>query len=169
MWKATGLLLGISLLAGSGAAAAQNERIYVNSRDWEADSRAGITRLIGDVHIRQGNTQVWADNGVVHGTPNQPERLELEGSPCRWQGELEDGSPIEGTSDRIEFEINTNVLRFFGNVRFEGPQGVFTGAVLTYDMNTGQLAGRGEGEDGRASFVIEPGAIPAPREDAQDD
>lgn len=158
MWKVTGLLLATSLAAVS-LGNAQNEELHMEFRELQYDSRQGITHLLGDVHIRQGATEVWGDNGLVRGTINQPERLELEGSPCRWKGELEDGTPVEGNSSRIEFDIGTNVLHFSGNVHFEGPQGAYTADVLTYDMNTGQISGRGEGDEGRVSFVIEPDAI----------
>lgn len=169
MWKVIGLLLVISLLAPV-AAGAQAERIHIDIGDWEYDSREGITRLLGDVYIRQGATEIWADNGLVRGTINQPEHLELEGSPCRWKGTLEDGTPVEGNSSRIEFDIAADVLRFTGNVRFEGPQGTYTADVLVYDMNTGQISGRGEGDEGRVSFVIEPEAIEeASQDDSSDD
>lgn len=169
MWKVIGPLLAISLLAAPAAVSAQAERIHINSRDWQYDTRQGVTRLIGDVHIRQGETEVWAANGVVRGTINQPERLELEGSPSRWRGVLEDGSQIEGTSIRIEFDIPTNVLRFIGDVRFEGPQGTYTADVLTYDIGTGQISGSGEGDEGRVSFVIEPEALQEATDEPTDD
>lgn len=132
--------------------AAVEPPIIIDSDTNEYDLRSGVTRFNDNVTIQRGAMRVNADEGVVHQDDGRITLVELFGSPTTWRDRLDDGSIVEGTAERIEFQVIENVITLTGNARLRHEQGEFTGNQLIYDLDTESLSGRGS--DGNQARVI---------------
>ena len=126
--------------------------IIIDSDTNQYDLRSGVTRFSDNVTIQRGAMLVNADEGVVHQEEGRITLVELFGSPTTWRDQLDDGSIVEGTAQRIEFQVIENVVTLTGNARLHHEQGEFTGNQLVYDLDTESLSGRGT--DGNQARVV---------------
>ncbi len=164
MWKVIFLWTLVLLIAAPDPAqASSDEKINVEARDSETETRTGFTRLIGDVIITRGAMEVRADNGLVRYAENRLTELELTGEPCTWKDRLEDGTEVNGEASQINFDIESNSIRFTGNAFVRHPQGDVTGDILTYNLDNETLSATSTEEGSRVRYVIEPGSGQARR------
>lgn len=126
--------------------------IIIDSDTSDSDLRTGITRFSDNVTIQRGAMLVNADEGVVHQVEGRIAMIELFGSPTTWRDRLDDGSIVQGRANRIEFQVDENVVTLSGDARLEHEGGQFTGNQLIYDLDTESLAGRSS--DGNQVRVV---------------
>jgi len=86
---------------------------------------------------------VTANEGYAYRTAGEDERVELFGEPTQWVMTMEDGTEAKGQSDQIVYNLTSNIIIMIGNARVEDQRGVFTGAQLTYNVDTQQTEGQG--------------------------
>lgn len=126
--------------------------IEVESENGELDVPTGAYVLTGNVRINRGTLSVFADEArSFTGESGKTERMELYGSPTRWNDTLEDGSQVDGQSDEILYDFITNLITMRGSAEIRNVQGQFSGNRLVYDLNTQNLVG-----DGGVRILIEP-------------
>lgn len=128
--------------------------IIIDSDTSDSDLRSGITRFSDNVTIQRGAMLVNADEGVVHQVDGRIAMIELFGSPTTWRDRLDDGSIVRGRANRIEFQVEENVVTLSGDARLQHEGGEFTGNQLIYDLDTESLAGRSS-EGNQVRVVIE--------------
>lgn len=128
--------------------------IIIDSDTSDSDLRSGITRFSDNVSIQRGAMLVNADEGVVHQVDGRMTLIELFGSPTTWRDRLDDGSIVQGRANRIEFQVDENVVTLSGDARLQHEGGEFTGNQLIYDLDTESLAGRSS-EGNQVRVVIE--------------
>lgn len=126
--------------------------IIIDSDTSDSDLRTGITRFSDNVTIQRGAMLVNADEGVVHQVDGRIAMIELFGNPTTWRDRLDDGSIVQGRANRIEFQVDENVVTLSGDAFLEHEGGQFTGNKLIYDLNTESLAGRSS--DGNQVRVV---------------
>lgn len=116
------------------------------------DVRSGAYHLVDNVRITRGDLIVLADEArSFSNAEGQVERVELYGSPTRWNDVLEDGSTVEGHSDEIIYDFTQNIITMLGNANIRNVQGEFSGSKLVYDLDSQNLVG-----DGGVRLIIEP-------------
>lgn len=145
----------IVLQQGSPAA---EPPLEIDSESSFTDLRSGVTRFEGNVTITRGEMEVLSDNGTVRQVEGQITEVELEGSPTTWKDRLEDGSPVQGESRRIHFDVLKNVITLSGNAVIRHARGQYEGDELVYDLTRESLSGRGNADE-RVRVVIEPEAF----------
>jgi len=126
--------------------------LIIDADTTDYDLRSGITRFGDNVTIQRGAMLVNADDGVVHQVDGRMTLIELFGNPTTWRDRLDDGSVVEGRADRIEYQVEENVITLTGDARLEHEGGQFTGNQLIYDLDTESLAGRSS--DGNQVRVV---------------
>ncbi len=142
----------MTLLAQETEAQSRQEGpIQIDADSGEFDNRLNAYKLFGNVKISHGQLSVMADEGFAYQTEGEDERVELFGSPTRWTMQMEDGTQATGQSDEIIYNLTQNIIVMVGNARVEDSRGVFTGARLTYDLETEKTEG-----EGGVKVVIDP-------------
>lgn len=158
MYKVRSLLIAALLIALPLTASGQSDipqsregPIQIDADSGEYDNRLNAYKLFGNVRISHGGLVVSADEGFAYQTPGEDERVELFGSPTEWTMILDDGTEANGQSDQIVYNLTEGIIVMIGNARVEDSRGVFTGARLTYNLETQKTEG-----EGGVQVVIDP-------------
>lgn len=155
-------VLAFAVLAGLAgpAEARRSDRnqpmvIDADTGDYATDaSRPSILR--GNVTIVQGSLQIRANRADIHQTRGgDVARVVLQGGPATLRQQLDDGTPMNVRANQIDYNHQTEVAVFTGNVLVEQPRGSLSGERVTYNMATGQVQSGGEGS-GRVRMTIQP-------------
>jgi lipopolysaccharide export system protein LptA len=80
----------------------------------------------------------------------------LEGQPATLGQDLDDGGRLDARARVIDYDVASGIVVLTGAVEIDQPRGSLRGERVTYDLNTGQLTGGGEGVPGRVSLRINP-------------
>jgi lipopolysaccharide export system protein LptA len=117
----------------------------------------GRATLSGNVRITQGSMVVGAARAVVSQDDRQQvKRAVLEGSPATLGQDLDDGGRLDARARVIDYDVAGGIVVLTGAVEIDQPRGSLRGERITYDLNTGQLTGGGDGTPGRVSLRINP-------------
>lgn len=151
----------------SGAASARDSDRN-QPMDIEASRQEGtldgnsVNTLSGNVIIRQGTLDIRAAKADIHQRGGEVVRAVLTGSQASLKQEMEDGSPMTAKADRIDYDMNTDVIVLTGNYTVTTPRGTTSGQRLTYDLKSGRI--ESGGDSGRIKMTIQPTArkTPAP-------
>lgn len=146
-------------LASSGAGARSSDRNQ--QMDIEAGATSGTlddrqpTVLSRGVRISQGSLDINADTATVTTRDGEPVRAVLTGSPVRLDQQLDDGTPMNATATRVDYDLTTEVVVFSGNVNIRQPRGSLSGPRVVYNMKTGMVNSSSDGS-GRVRMTIQP-------------
>lgn len=148
-----GLLIAVPLIASGQSDISQSREgpIQIDADSGEYDNRLNAYKLFGNVRISHDSLTVLADEGFAYQTTGEDERVELFGQPTQWSMVLEDGTQAKGQSDQIVYNLTQGTIVMLGNARVEDSRGVFTGAKLTYDLESQKTEG-----EGGVQVVIDP-------------
>ncbi len=126
--------------------------VEIRSDSGSLDVATGAYVLTGNVRIRRGTLNVRANEArSFTNDDGELERVELYGNPTDWDDILEDGNKVNGSSDRILYDLTRNMITMQGNAHIKNVQGEFSGAQLVYDLDNQNLVG-----DGDVLLLIEP-------------
>lgn len=158
----------LALLASPGAMARSSDRNQ--PMDIDAGATSGTlddrqpTVLSQGVTIDQGSLHIEANKATITTRGGEPTRALLEGSPVRLKQLLDDGTPMSASANRIDYDLNADVVTFIGNVSVQQPRGTLSGPRVVYNMKTGMVNSSSDGS-GRVKMRILPrNASPAPAE-----
>ena len=107
------------------------------------------------VHITQGSLDIEADRATVTTRGGEPVRAVLTGGPVRLTQELDDGTPMNATATRVDYDLTTEVVIFSGSVNIRQPRGSLSGPRVVYDMKTGMVNSSSD-SSGRVRMTIQP-------------
>lgn len=169
------LLLAIAIAAcinaaGVGAASARSSDrnqpmdIEAGRQTGTLDDRAP-TILTGGVHITQGSLDIRSDRAEISLVGGDPSRAVFTGGPVRLQQQMDDGTPMNASANRVDYNLKTEIVIFTGDVQIQQPRGSMSGQRMVYNLKTGNIDSGGEGA-GRVKMRILPrNARPAPAQD----
>ncbi|QNP41178.1 lipopolysaccharide transport periplasmic protein LptA [Lysobacter solisilvae (ex Woo and Kim 2020)] len=164
------LLAGTSvlLLASSGAWAKSSDR--GQAMDIEAGATSGSlddrqpTVLSNGVTISQGSLQIEANTATITTRGGEPVRAILTGGPVKLKQQLDDGTPMNATAGKVDYDLTTEVVIFTDKVNIQQPRGSLSGPRVVYNMKTGMVNSSAD-SSGRVKMTIQPKqgqAAPAP-------
>ncbi|HVY48436.1 MAG TPA: lipopolysaccharide transport periplasmic protein LptA, partial [Minicystis sp.] len=113
------------------------------------------TILSAGVKIDQGTLHIDADRAVVTLKDSEPVHAVLTGSQAVLKQQMDNGTPMTATADRIDYDISGDVLVLTGNYTVTTQRGSTSGQRLTYNLKSGQVDSGG-GQDGRVKVRILP-------------
>lgn len=171
---ATAILAGASalLLVSPGAWARSADR--GQPMDIEAGSTSGSlddrhpTVLSNGVTINQGTLQIEASTATITTRGGDPVRAVLTGGPVKLKQQLDDGTPMNATANKVDYDLTTEVVIFSEKVNIQQPRGTLSGPRVVYNMKTGMVNSSSD-STGRVRMRIQPrqsapaSANPAPR------
>lgn len=115
---------------------------------------SGTTTLSGGVIVQQGTLDVRSQQGEIIMRDNQISRVIFTGSPVVLKQQMEDGSPMTATAERIDYDLVNDVVTFTGSYTIKTPKGSNSGQKMVYNLRTGNMQGGGDGT--RVRTVIQP-------------
>ena len=147
-------------LFASAASARDSDRNQ--PMDIESDRQEGtldgnsVNTLSGNVVIKQGTLDIRAGKADIHQRGGEVVRAVLTGSQASLKQQMEDGSPMTAKADRIDYDMNTDVIVLTGSYTVTTPRGTTSGQRLTYDLKSGRV--ESGGDSGRIKMTIQPTA-----------
>jgi lipopolysaccharide export system protein LptA len=124
------------------------------------------TVLSGGVTIDQGTLNVQSTRAVITTRNGEITRVVLTGGPARLKQQLDDGTPMSAAANKIDYDVNSEVVVFTGKVNLQQPRGTVTSERVVYNMRTGQMNSGGEGSGGVKMRILPKSSKPAADEPA---
>ena len=116
----------------------------------------GTAVLSGGVTITQGTLDIRAARAEITQRNGDPVRVVLTGSPVRLTQQLDDGTPMSATGNRVDYDLTTEIVVFTGAVNIQQPRGSLSGGRVVYNMRSGQVQSGGGENGGRVKMRILP-------------
>ncbi len=155
------LLIAAVLVTASGVALAkssdrnQTMNIEADTTTYNANNDNTPTVLTGNVLITQGTLKINAGKADVYQRSGDISRTILAGSPVRMSQLMDDGTPLNITASRVDYDLKTEIVTLTGSVVVNQPRGNLRGERVVYNMRTGQVQSGGQG-NGRVRMTIQP-------------
>ncbi len=166
MFDRTANFLAMALVAVLGGLVATDAAAKTSDRGQPMDIDAGRqegtlddrspTILSEGVTIRQGSLDIRSDRAEISLSKNgNPQRAVLTGGPVVLKQQMDDGTPMTARASKVDYNLQTEIVVFTGNVSIEQPRGTMSGERVVYNLKTGQVNSGGEGA-GRVKMRIQP-------------
>ncbi|MCA1715105.1 MAG: lipopolysaccharide transport periplasmic protein LptA [Gammaproteobacteria bacterium] len=155
-------MLAIVALACAGTAAARSSDRN-QPMDIDAGSQSGtfeansVNVLSGGVHITQGTLDIRSARAEISLAGGDPSRALLTGSPVVLTQQMDDGTPMTAHASKVDYNLQTEIVVFTGNVQIQQPRGTMSGQRVVYNLRTGRVDSGGAGA-GRVKMRILPRA-----------
>lgn len=125
----------------------------------------GKTLLSQGVEIDQGTMELRSNEAELYMVDGEIVRAVFIGKQARLKQQLDDGTWMNATADRIDYDIKSDTLTLTGNYKVESERGSNAGQRMVYNISTGNMQSGGDGT--RVRTVIQPknkAAAPAGKE-----
>lgn len=119
--------------------------------------------LSGNVVITQGTLDIRSARAEVTVRGSEPTRVVLTGSPATLTQEMDDGSPFSANAQRVDYDLDTDIVTLTGNVVVKQRGNTMNGPKVVYNMGTGRVQASGNAsEGGRVNLRLVPNRAPRP-------
>ncbi len=155
-------LAGLWLLSLSSAVLAlpsdRQQPIYIEADEVEIDDARGVSIYRGNVHYRQGTTELIADEATVYSERRKLKKLVAKGNPARYST-LPEGEQDKMTAEALTiiYFADREIYEFRGKAHLRQRDNEFYGAFITYDALREWVSAR-KAEDGsdRVRVILVP-------------
>jgi len=113
------------------------------------------TVLSGGVTITQGTLNITSSTATVSARNGDISRAVFNGAPVKLSQQMDDGTPMNATASKVDYDMATETVVFTGNVQIRQPRGTLSGERVVYNMKSGQVQSGGDGA-GRVKMRILP-------------
>lgn len=168
-WPALVLLAVIATLTGPARALPgdRDRPMTIQADQGDFRSGSGEAHFEGNVYLKQGTLEVWADtlDVVRDRETGSIEFLEAHGEPARYRDLPEaDDEPIEVRGRRIEYRPEDDLIITEGDGRLEQADSEIQADYIRYNLSDETLdvrSGRADGEPDapQATWIIQPEAV----------
>ena len=155
------LLAGLLFSTSSWALSTDTEQpIHINSNSQSFDMQSNQVTFLGNVTLKQGSINIFADKLVVTRPQGEEGReiLEAYGSPARFSQLTDDGKTLEGRSNKLRYELEKEYLKMTNNAELTQDDSVIKGKEITYNMQTQKLIADG-GKNDRVTTILQPSQL----------
>ena len=115
---------------------------------------SGKTLLSGGVIILQGTLELRSSEGELYMDDNQIVRAVFTGKQATLKQQLDDGTWMNASADRIDYDIPGETLTLTGNYKVDSERGSNAGQRMVYNTRSGDMQSGGDGT--RVRTVIQP-------------
>ena len=166
--RASLVALALLLLPAAGMAKSadrnQPMNIDAGAQSGSVDG-TGTTVLSGGVIVQQGTLDIRSDRGEIVMRDNEISRVIFTGSPATLKQQMDDGSPMTASANRVDYDMINDVVTFTGNYTVKSPKGSNSGQKMVYNLKTGNMQSGGDGT--RVKTVIQPKSAGAKPKDSK--
>ncbi|HVK98437.1 MAG TPA: lipopolysaccharide transport periplasmic protein LptA [Dongiaceae bacterium] len=114
----------------------------------------GKYTLSGGVIVTQGTMDIRSANGEISMRDGEVINVTFTGSPVTLKQQMEDGSPMTATANRVDYDMIKDIVVFTGNYTVKSPKGSNSGQKMVYNLKTGTMESGGDGT--RVRTIIQP-------------
>lgn len=114
----------------------------------------GTTVFLGNVHLVQGTLDIQAARAEVIRKDGDVVKAVFTGNQVKMHQINDDDTPVDAVANRIEYDMQTDIITLTGNYTVKSPRGTNSGEKMVYDTKTGNMQSGGGG--GRVKSVIQP-------------
>lgn len=133
----------------------RNQPIYLDSNNQEGVMDGNSTNIwTGNVTLKQGTLDIAAQRAELTQRNGDPSKAVFTGSPVKLRQQQDDGTWMDATADRIEYDMSTEIITLIGNYTVKSPRGSNSGQRMVYNTKTGNMQSGGDGT--RVKTVIQP-------------
>lgn len=134
----------------------QDKPIHLEADRAQLDQRTGISVYRGNVVITQGSLRLAADTVTINMKDGTFQHLEAVGDPASFRYKpAADQEEIQGTSQRIEYDVTADRVIMTTNARVTRAQDVFIGDRIEYELDKNLVRAKGAGQE-RVQITIQP-------------
>ena len=148
------LLLVVPGLAGARSSDRNKDMTIVSNTNDGNLSDNGVTVWTGNVELNQGTLSITSSRAELRQRNGDPSVAILTGGPVKMRQQLDDGTWMDAKADRIEYDLQGEVITFIGNYCLESNKGSNCGQKLIYNTRTTAMQAGGDGT--RVRTVIKP-------------
>lgn len=141
----------------------RNQPIFLDSDKQEGVMDGNSTNVwIGNVTLKQGTLDIAAQRAELTQRDGDPSKAIFIGSPVKLRQQQDDGTWMDATANRIEYDLTSETIVLIGNYTVKSPRGSNSGQRMVYNTKTGNMQSGGDGT--RVKTVIQPkSAAPTPK------
>ena len=124
----------------------------------------GKTVLTGGVSVTQGTLQINSSAADIYVANGEITRAIFTGKQVKMKQQMDDGSWMDASADRVEYDMKSEIITFIGNYTVTSARGSNRGQKMVYDTKSGNIESGGDGS--RVTTVIKaksPQAQPQPQ------
>ena len=114
----------------------------------------GVNVWTGNVVLKQGTLNISAARAELRQRNGDPSLAILIGKQAKLRQQLDDGTWMDATADRMEYDLSTDVITFIGNYCVKSDKGSNCGQKMVYNTKTSSIQAGGDGS--RVRTVIKP-------------
>jgi lipopolysaccharide export system protein LptA len=122
------------------------DTVSISAQEASEDEQPGILHFNGDFMMQSHDWQVTSAQATVYGSPNNPDRIYLEGSPARFIVEqlnnVEQG-PVEATARVVEYQRAANTLKLSGDATLMLGKEIIRSTTIEYDISSNRYQAGG--------------------------
>ncbi|MEM7708315.1 MAG: lipopolysaccharide transport periplasmic protein LptA [Pseudomonadota bacterium] len=164
MKKRSVLLLCASLISAAAWARTEDRNQRAEFRAGRSTENAGVVEFSRGFELTQGSLTITSDSARVFrddkGALVRIEIIGKETEPARWREELDDGSPLDGRAERIDYFLQDEKVTLIGQAQVRKAGDEMRAETINYDLNTQQLDAGGN-SDKPVLFIYTPPQKPA--------
>lgn len=133
----------------------RNQPIYLDSNNQEGVMDGNSTNVwTGNVTLKQGTLDIASQRAELTQRNGDPSLAVFTGSPVKLRQQQDDGTWMDATANRIEYDMSTETITLIGNYTVKSPRGSNSGQRMVYNTKTGSVKSGGDGT--RVKTVIQP-------------
>lgn len=130
--------------------------IAIDSGYQKADGINKTSVFIENVHISQGSLSINADEvRVIKGEAENQEIFVATGKPATYSQEMDDGSVVTASANKIEYISATQTITLEGSAKLSQDGFKSEGEVIRFNIEKEELEAEG-GNNGRVKTVFKP-------------
>lgn len=152
------LFLTACLVMGQQAYALKNDTeqpINIVSGSQSLDMEKNVLVLTDNVMITQGSIKINAAKVTITREEGKKESFDAQGSPVHFQQKLDNGKPVQGKANQVQYDLGTEFLVLIGNAELKQLDSFIQAERITYDVKKQQLKASSGGK-GRVKTVLLP-------------
>lgn len=154
------LLLSSMMLSGAAFGTKEDfkQQIEMSYEYQNLDVKRKTSIITGNVHIRQGSLNIYADRVEIDATQGEGNEVFIaSGERASYEQALEDGSVIKAFANTIEYQRGDRTLSLSGNAEVNQAGSQFIGDSIVFNMELEQLTAQGtDAQEGRVTTIFQP-------------
>ena len=122
------------------------DMISISADEAYEDERPGILHLNGHFTMQSDDWLLTSGRATVHGSPNRPDRIYLEGSPARFRINQTEGKgqgPVEASARIGEYQRVANSLKLSGGATLQMKDELIRSTHIEYDIGSNRFKAGG--------------------------
>lgn len=135
-----------------------DQPIYIDAGSQSLDLETNTVTLSDNVVITQGSIKINAAKVVIQRQEGRKETITASGSPVTFQQTLDNGKPVQGKANSVNYDLATEFLTLINNAELKQQDSLISAQQITYDVKKQQLKANGGGKT-RVKTVLIPAQL----------